>query len=53
MVTGQTAATTPIGFAISTSPASSSSPITPRDFLPLRLFQIVRALPFAFATLSS
>ena len=53
LVTGQTAATTPMGLATKIRPASSSSPMMPRDFLPLRLFQITRALPFALATLSS
>src|SRR5829696_4585036 len=52
-VTGHTAATTPIGFATIMRFASSSSPMMPRDFLPLRLFQMTRALPLAFATLSS
>ena len=53
LVTGHTAATTPIGFAIIMRFSSSSSPMMPRDFLPLRLFQMTRALPLAFATLSS
>jgi len=52
-VTGHTAATTPIGFATNTRLFSSSSPMMPRDFLPFRLFQITRALPFFFSTLSS
>src|SRR3954451_7277214 len=53
LVTGQTAATTPMGFATNTRFASSSSPMMPRDFLPLRLFQITRALLLALRTLSS
>ena len=53
LVTGQTAATTPMGLATKIRLASSSSPMMPRDFLPLRLFQITRALPLALATLSS
>src|SRR5215212_8199305 len=53
LVTGHTAATTPMGLATKIRFASSSSPMMPRDFLPLRLFQITRALPFALATLSS
>ena len=32
---------------------SASSPMMPRDFLPLRLFQMTRALPFFLRTLSS
>ena len=45
LVTGHTAATTPIGLATNTRLASASSPMIPRDFLPLRLFQMTRALP--------
>jgi hypothetical protein len=52
-VTGVTEATIPIGFATSVRPVSGSSPMTPRDFLPLRLFQIVRALPYFLRILSS
>ena len=53
LVTGHTAPTTPIGLATSTRLASASSPMIPRDGLPLRLFQMTRALPSAFCTLSS
>ena len=53
LVTGVTAPTTPIGFATRIRPTSGFSAMMPRDFLPLRLFQIVRDLPLAFATLSS
>ena len=42
-----------MGLATKIRLASSSSPMMPLDFLPLRLFQITRALPFALATLSS
>ena len=52
-VTGVTAPTMPIGFATSVSPVSGSSPMTPRDFLSLRLFQMTRALPFFLRILSS
>ena len=43
----------PIGFATNTRLFSGSSPMTPRDFLPFRLFQMTRALPFFLRILSS
>ena len=52
-VTGVTAATTPIGFATKTRLVSVSSPITPRDFLFFKLFQITRAFPLFLSILSS
>ena len=53
LVTGVTAATTPIGLATKTRLSSTSSPITPRDFLSFKLFQITRAFPLFFKILSS
>ena len=43
----------PIGFATNTRLFSASSPMMPRDFLPFRLFQMTRALPFFLRILSS
>src|SRR5213078_949787 len=52
-VTGVTAATTPMGLATNTIFVSASSPMMPRDFLSLRLFQMTRALPLFLRILSS
>ena len=53
LVTGVTAPTTPIGLATNTMFDSRSSPMMPRDFLSLRLFQMIRALPLFLRILSS
>ena len=53
LVTGVTAPTTPIALATRIMLASAFSAMMPRDFLPLRLFQMVRALPLFLMILSS
>ena len=45
LVHGVIAATTPIGLAILVIPVASSRSMIPLDFLPFRLFQMIRALP--------